>query len=104
MSRAELQRRLQIGVKLRLVRHYAGRVNLAREVIAVQTNGFYTRGPDCAKGWVGFKKGQTIIATQNGFEIHWPAYEGNTDHNILAYEWVAEQSAPLQLQLHGAAQ
>lgn len=89
MTRAELQRRLQVGVRLRLVYRIDGPQKLDREVIRVQSNGVYMRGPDCASSWLGFQKGQAIRATATGFEIHWPS------GNVLGYEWVAAPAEQL---------
>jgi hypothetical protein len=98
MSRAALQRRLQVGVKLKLVwRSMDGAKDLAREVIQVQTNGVYMKGPDCPRGWLSLEKGMVIFETANGFELQWfQKTDGITRvDRRLRYEW----TQPEQLEL-----
>jgi hypothetical protein len=90
MSRAALQRRLTLGAKLKLVwRSMDGAKDLAREVIQVQTNGVYMKGPDSPRGWLPLEKGTLIFETANGFELQWlQRADGITRvERRLRYEW-----------------
>lgn len=97
MTRAALLRRLQPGVKLRLVyRSSDGEKNLPREVIRANTYSVFMKGPDYPFNRVMLAKA-TIRETSNGFELHWPAVPTQCDQKLLRYEWVSPATGQLEL-------
>jgi hypothetical protein len=86
MSRAALQRRLQLGVELRLVYRMDGPTNLARRVIEVRSTGVYLTGPDNRRGWLRLSDSK-VFETPAGFEIRWTT--NGSVARLLRYEWVS---------------
>ena len=95
MTRAELLRRLQPGVKLRLVyRSSDGPKNMPREVISATRTTVVMRGPDYPRTSVSLA-GATIQTTPAGFEIAWPG--ASRSGALLRYEWVPSAGEQLEL-------
>jgi len=108
MTRAELVRRLQPGVQLKLVwRSTDGVKNQGRTVIQATTYSVLMSGSEYRSGTSRLHlRNARVYALDNGFEVHWPAITGQCDSMILRYEWL-NTLTPVppaqQLELKGAS-
>lgn len=89
MTLADLKRRLQPGVKLRLVKRTDTACNLKRTVRRAQTNAVTMTGesvPGGVESWVYFPKASGFKETDGGFDL---THYGNT----IGYKWGWEDAA-----------
>jgi len=95
MTRAELLRRLQPGVKLRLVyRSSDGPKNLPREVVSATRNTVVMRGPDYPRTQISLAGATIHSTTTGGFEIAWPG--ARQSGALLRYEWATGDQMELR--------
>lgn len=81
---AVLKRRLQVGVKLRVVERATGPCDDARTVARVQTNAIALATEDHRNAWIWWTRGVRAVETPDGFRLSWP------NGNFLRFAWAGD--------------